>query len=141
MPHFRTLLPLLAVILLPWPASAQAYLDQIGYSALRNRLGAATPNGTGVWVAQVEALDNGSYAPDPSVAAGRPGFTLTLKSGSSGISGHATGVASIFFGNGAMATGVTQVDAYSADHWITDGFLGTGSALPTITGIPKVSNH
>jgi hypothetical protein len=142
MPRVRFLVPLLAAAISAGPAPAQTYLDQIGYTALQGRLGAATPNGAGVWVAQVEAIDQGNYAPDPAVAAGRPGFTLTLRSGASGISGHATGVAGIFYGNGGMATGVTQVDAYSADHWIGNGFLGSGTVnLPPITNIPKVSNH
>jgi hypothetical protein len=139
MPRVRFLAPLLAAVVTYAPAPAQTYLDAIGYTALQARLGANTPTGAGVYVAQVEA--GPTYAPDPSVAVGRPGFTLTLRSGPSDISAHATGVAGIFYGNGGMATGITQVDSYLADAWLTDGFLGTGSTLPTITNIPKVSNH
>lgn len=137
----------LALVLFAAPAAGQTYLDRIGYTALQIRLGAATPTGAGVQVMQVEASVSTSetiYAPDPAVAAGRTGFTLNFLSTPAPppYSGHATGVAQIFFGNGGMATGVTRVDAYLADHWIGDGFLGTGTAaLPPITNIPKVSNH
>ena len=144
MPRVRFLVPLLAAVVTYAPAPAQTYLDAIGYTALQARLGVNTPNGAGVYVAQVEANNSSTgtaYAPDPSVAAGRPGFTLTLRSGASDISSHATGVAGVFYGNGGMAAGVTQVDSYLADDWLQDGFLGTGSTLPPITNIPKVSNH
>lgn len=130
----------LALALPAGPATGQ-YLDSIGYTSLKARLGASTPNGAGVRVVQVEALENGNYAPDPGVAAGRPGFTLTQQSGPSGISSHATGVASFFYGNGSMAFGITQVESYSANHWISTGFLGVGSTLPPTVNIPKVSNH
>jgi hypothetical protein len=132
---------LAVVALLTGPAPAQSYLDAIGYTDLQTRLGAATPNGAGVWVAQVEADASNSYTPDPSVASGRTGFAITLKSGTSVIDGHATGVASLFYGNGTMASGVTRVDSWYSNDWLTTGFLGTGSTLPPTTNIPKVSNH
>src|SRR5437867_3137266 len=125
MSRVRFLLPLLAVVFSSLPATAQNYLDQVGYTALRNRLGTATPTGAGVWVMQVEAnvstTGGDIYGPDPSVASGRPGFTITYRSPpapdpvTGPFSGHATGVASIFYGNGGMATGVTRVDSYDAD--------------------------
>jgi hypothetical protein len=108
---------------------------------LQARLGAATPNGAGVWVAQVEATGGTSYEPDPSVASGRPNFAITLKSGASTYDGHATGVASLFYGNGNMATGVTRVDSWYSNDWLTSGFLGSGTTLPPTSNIPKVSNH
>jgi hypothetical protein len=94
-----------------------------------------------VWVAQVEATGSTSYEPDPSVASGRPNFAITLKSGTSTYDSHATGVASMFYGNGTMASGVTRVDSWYSIDWLTTGFLGTGSTLPPTSNIPKVSNH
>ena len=45
----------LALLTAPGPAAGQSsYFDQIGYTDLQNRLGAATPTGAGVPVMQVE---------------------------------------------------------------------------------------
>jgi hypothetical protein len=132
---------ILAAWFLTGPATAQTYLDTIGYTDLQTRLGAATPNGAGVWVAQVEADASTSYTPDPAVGSGRPGFAITLKSGTSVNDSHATGVAFLFYGNGSMASGVTRVDSWYSNDWLTSGFLGFGSTLPPTSNIPKVSNH
>lgn len=130
--------------------AAQAqYWEQVGYNALVARLGAAnTPNGSGVRVAIVEANEAGNtgfrYAPDPSLNPDRPGFSITQHSGTgTGYSGHAGGVAGVFFGNTSMATGITNVDSYEANHWILSGQLQYNTTnLPLISNpIAKISNH
>lgn len=123
-------------------AAGQGLSVTIGYADLQARLGAATPNGAGVWVAQIEAGASNAYAPDPVIAVGRPGFNITAKSGTTGFFPHATSVADSFYGNVSMASGVTRVDSWQSDNWLMSGFLSSsGGGLPPISNIPKVSNH
>jgi hypothetical protein len=141
----RWFLSLLTVCTASLPVWSQGYFSTIGYNELQNRLGAAnTPNGAGVPVAQIEANGGGVYAPDPIIAAGRPGFTITFNGSATvpaGFSGHATSVGGIFFGNSSMATGITKVDAWDANVWI-DTVLNTNmTGVPPSTYLPKVSNH
>src|SRR5512147_287601 len=88
------------------PTVRAAYIDDIGYTALQTQLGAATPTGAAVRVAQVEApindVSGGAdpiFMPDPS----NPDFTgktLTPVSGnpSGSYSSHATTVGTLFYG-------------------------------------------
>jgi hypothetical protein len=128
------------------PAFGQGYFSTIGYTELQNRLGVAnTPNGAGVPVAQVEApVSPGIYAPNPNNANGRPGFSMTFNGTTtvpSSFSGHANGVAGVFWANGSMGSGITSVEAWDANVWIDSILLGSGTNLPPSTYLPKVSNH
>lgn len=135
--------------------------DDIGYTRLLAELnisGQTVPTGAGVPVLMAEACansmddDNDPMTPpvclawlpdsaDPQLS----GVTIVDRTGStSGLfSFHATGVARLFFGtNSSIAPGITQTDAYLAEHWLNSGFLHTGnsSALPLI-GSNRVANH
>jgi hypothetical protein len=128
------------------PAFGQGYFSTIGYTDLQNRLGIAnTPNGAGVPVAQIEAPEGpGIYAANPSNADGRPGFTMTFNGTTTvpgSFSGHANGVAGVFWANGSMGSGITNVDAWDANAWINTTLLESGTNLPPSTYLPKVSNH
>ncbi|HMO37316.1 MAG TPA: hypothetical protein PKA06_14860, partial [Gemmatales bacterium] len=80
-------------------AWSQTVFDQVGFSALQSRLGAGMPTGAGVEVMMGEALTGpNQYMPDVS-SAQFTGKTLTDRSGSGSVSGHATSVANWFFGN------------------------------------------
>ena len=150
----RHLLALLAASLTAGPTLAQTYLDQVGYTALVNRLQAAgqpVPNGAGVPVAQVEApvsTNPLTYAPDPAVFItgypdSVPGFTITYMTSPPPppYSGHANSVGNLFYGDGSMARGVRSVQAWEANDWI-GRVLNAGSVQPPVlTNLPKVSNH
>ena len=121
--------------------------DRIGLAALQARLGAATPDGTGVTVMQVEA-DADSAAPRAYLpnSASFPGKVFTDKSGGGVASGHATTVGDFLYGPLSPAPGVTDIDAYEAvsvngmslslGNWFTTGYLnlGGGSTTPDPLG-------
>jgi hypothetical protein len=62
------------------------------------------------------------------------------------FSGHAQSVAARFYGNTVSGTpGITNIDAYLADHWLTSGFLtpdGPGAQMPQPSvSSSRVANH
>lgn len=135
------------------PIAEATYLDDIGYSALQAQLGALTPTGTGVHVAQVEApindVSGGAapiFMPDPSYlstsGAEFAGKTITPIGGNPAgtYSNHATGVGSLFYGNyNSIAPGITQIDSYDANSWISSLYNplnGRATASPD-----RIANH
>lgn len=138
----------LSLVLLSSQAYAD-YRDDIGYTQLQAQLGLATPDGNGVAVTHVEAAigatdtDVGAWMPDVSTAqfSGKNILDQSVPL-SNGISGHATGVGGLFYGNTlSMASGIVDVDVYSAADWIIDGFLRTGSGLKPLVSDSRVANH
>lgn len=129
------------------PAAQASYITDIGYGALQAQLGASTPTGAGVRVAQVEApindVSGGAapiFMPDPSNGQ-FIGKTITAINGnlSGSFSGHATGVGELFYGNGSsIAPGVTQIDSYEANAWIDSLSTVFGNAT---TSPNRVANH
>ena len=115
------------------------YREDIGYHLLKDELGATIPTGKKVMVTQVEAASNGAWMPDPDKAGSSD---KTIIGGAPVFSQHATGVASLFYGNtGSMASGITHVDIYSAGNWLSDGALRVGEkALPSM-GTGRIVNH
>ena len=103
--------------------SSQAYADyrdDIGYTQLQTELGVAPPDGNGVAVTQVEAAigvtetNAGAWMPEigASQFSGKSILDQSLPV-SNGISGHATGVGGLFYGNtSSMASGIVEVDVY-----------------------------
>jgi hypothetical protein len=101
-----------------------------------------------VQVAQVEAPINDRsggaapiFMPDPSNAE-FTGKTITPVGGNASgtYSDHATGIGSLFYGNASsIATGITQIDSYDANSWITSLYNPvTGRAT---TSPDRVANH
>ena len=137
----------LAVTVLSQQAFAD-YKDDIGYTKLQSELGFTTPAGAGVAVAHVEAAivntlpEADAWMPDVSASQfdGKSIVDRSLPS-SNGISSHATGVGNLFYGNSAMASGIVNVDVYSASNWIIDGFLKTGSQFKPLLSESRIANH
>lgn len=105
-------------------ASADVF-DDIGYTALKLRLGAANvPTGAGYAVGQVEAEESaGNFGPN-TANADFAGKTFVPQSGAFGVSGHATSVGLALYGNTqSIAPGVGTVHVWSANLWVTTGFL------------------
>ena len=121
------------------------YRDDIGHTLLQTELGSSLPDGSGVNVAQMEATtSSGAWIPDasdPELLA-KTIIDQTFPA-SNGSSGHATGVAKFFYGDTqSVASGITTINAYSADDWLMSGFLNTGDSgnEPDFSG-DRVTNH
>ncbi len=123
----RTSLAIILTIVAP------ALADEIGYEELLARLGSAAPTGAGVPIVQVEANESAglSYRPNPAEA-DFAGKSFNLFSGGSTNSGHATFVGRNFYGSAGVAKGVTQINCFDANGWISSYLrVGAGqSALP-----------
>ncbi|MBP7948638.1 MAG: hypothetical protein KA004_03210 [Verrucomicrobiales bacterium] len=131
--------------------SAAEYTDDIGYVRLKAELGAATPNGAGLSVAQIEAPSNGAYAPlgGSGTFTGTPPFAgkqFTLKSGDSQGSFHASEVGRQFYGDAlwggrfGMATGITGINCHEANNWAGSGMLTPIFGAP-FAETKAVQNH
>lgn len=118
------------------------WMDDIGLTALRNELGGAMPTGAGITVSQIEAPFVTNYIPDPNNSE-LLGKSFNLKSGPSGVSGHATTVARNFYGTSTgVAPGVSTIDCYEAANFLTTGFLQTGNnTKPPSVETRRIQNH
>ncbi|HMP80185.1 MAG TPA: S8 family serine peptidase, partial [Pirellulaceae bacterium] len=128
---------------------AQATADEIGLTALRHRLGAASPTGDGVAVMLVEGLTSAnSYMPDrttPELA----NKNITDRSSNGSNSTHATSVASIGFGSHTgIAPGVSRIDVFKVfdlgdlnTDWLGGSYLRFGGGLPAVETELRVQNH
>lgn len=116
------------------------YKDDIGFTALQAQLGGSIPNGAGITVLQVEALEGSNYSPNlsnPQFA----GKTLTLYSGASSTSSHANTVAEYFYGNStSIAPGITSVGLAEANDYINALYNGGGTNAPGNLSGFKVQN-
>lgn len=137
------------IILLGLSSSVYAdYKEDIGYVQLQAELALAIPTGSGVKVTQVEAAigatetNIGAWVPDASAAQFSSNTILDQSLPvSNGISGHATGVAGLFYGSNAMGSGIVDVDVYSAADWLLNGFLEIGTNSPPVVSDSRVVNH
>ncbi len=146
-------LPILlcAVVFTLLPAIVMAdYRSDIGYTALQQELGTATPDGTGIRVTQVEGSEQvdgqNAWFPDPSHAE-FVGKTISNASGApAGLySSHATSVGGSFYGIArSVAPGVSNITAFSANDWMGGGALltvvGSGGTQP-LSSTSRVANH
>jgi hypothetical protein len=132
----------LTVVLLSTAAAHAGWQDDVGYTDLAARLGAATPDATGIDVTQVEATDaEGDYYPDDTLSE-FAGKTLTALSGPTGVSGHATNVAYIYYGlTLSISPGIDPIDVYQAGDWLQTGFLRTDSSFLPLTETRRIQNH
>lgn len=102
---------------------AADWREDIGFYQLQAELGASTPTGAGVNVSLAEAPrgDDGVFLPDTTTP-NFSGKSVTVASPFvSGFSGHATGVAELFFSNNdSIAPGVTNIAAYDANNFLNE---------------------
>lgn len=140
---------LLCGVVLPRLSQAQSLKDAVGYTQLKNELGGSLPTGAGVRVGLVEADTDASasivsFLPQTSSAefSGKSFTTIydPLSTATKTVSGHATGVASNFFGNTtSLAPGVSSVDLYEANDFV-DRVQNFGGGNPALTNV-SVMNH
>jgi hypothetical protein len=125
--------------------SADAFKGDIGYLILQDYLGDAMPDGSGIVVSQVEAFQtqsggNDAYLPSSTNPQFDGKTIIAGGSGGSGTSLHATGIGLLFYGNtSSVASGITQITAYQADHYMNN-ILKLGGSEPLLQST-KVQNH
>lgn len=131
----------------------QAYMVDIGYTALRNELGASTPTGAAVRVGHVEAPINdvsGGAAPIFMPNPANPEFsgktiTAVTANPTGSYSDHATTVGTLLYGaTGSIAPGITQINSYEANHWLSGLYLSSPNPNTNgqaATSPDRVLNH
>jgi hypothetical protein len=141
-----------ALLLASAAVHAQDYRNDLGYDDLVDRLGSAVPTGTGVTVMQVEA-STGSDSGNLPIWSPVSGSTSGLFSGaafdfvtrasgrSASTSGHAIGVGQLFYGNSALASGISTVHLGNAGDWLTTDFLRVGTPAPPAITNARIINH
>lgn len=111
-----------------------------GFFAAHQRLGRQVPLGRDVVTGHVEPTAD-QYIPKTTHPFLK-GVNFVPSSGPSAASSHATGTASIIYGQGGLAPGTKIVHAYSTQHWLTTGYLNTGTGKPPRDDCPaRVFNH
>ncbi len=131
----------LAAVACPGATVCAGFRDDVGYTQLQDELGAALPTGAGIPVSQIEAPDDGNYAPN-TASSEFDGKYFLFQSGSSGTSTHANGMAQRFYGNSiSTAPGVTDVHLYNADHWLGSGSLNVGLTGEPLLETQRIQNH
>ena len=146
----------LAVALFGGRSGALAdYKKNVGYTALKNALGSAIPDGSGLsLVTQTEAAavtdHDGNedtdpikvWMPDPGHPEFRGKKILNRSLSLPYYSGHATGVGANFYGvKRSMAPGIRTIESFLATHWLGTGFLGSDGTLKPQSSTGRIANH
>lgn len=131
------------------------FKEDVGWNVLKQTLGDAMPNGSGITVSQIEA---NAAVPDSDEEQEKevryypdvddPEFvakTITLLSehfAGTDVSGHATKVGRYLYGGTtSMASGISDVDVWEANHWNTTGFLNAGTMDAPEVETRRIENH
>lgn len=113
--------------------------SEIGFTRLQQLAGAELPTAPTQGLAQVEASEGGSnFEPNTALFTAK---TFVHKSGSSGVSSHATHVATNFYGSTSQLPGTCEVDLYSANTWLYSDFLKVGTFSAPVVQSRAVMNH
>lgn len=121
-------------------------LDDVGWTQLKNEIGVALEDGSGVVVAVAEAPADVDTTLTPPSVAYFPDVSDPLFAGknlhdatqtNAGVNTHATGVSKIFFGStisgtaASMASGITDITMFDANDWLARiGESSGGAAAP-----------
>ncbi len=117
--------------------------DDVGFTALQARLGGSTPTGLGIAVTQVEGTDSNGYYMPNTASTQFTGKTINNVTGSSsGISAHATIVASYYYGlTMSLSPGIDPIDVYEVNHWLNDGLLRLRTRYDPYNETRRIQNH
>jgi hypothetical protein len=141
--------PLLAILVLTALAVVATrplradWKDDVGYTRLQQTYATGVPVSVTNGVTQVEAGDasGNNYLPD-SAQSIFSGKTIANKSSGTGVSDHANGVGSYFYGNtSSLIPATTLIDAYAAVHWQGAGYLNFGTQNYPAVESRRVQNH
>ena len=145
---FRNAVCVLLLLLCSTQAFGQAYKATVGYDKLQSEVGASLANGAGVVVAMAEANTGGAGTNTYFLNTADPqflgkSFTDISNLSPRNVSGHATTVGLLFFGNtSSMANGVNNVQVYDAENFVlSQQRLGNVGVNPNATLGFSVMNH
>jgi hypothetical protein len=138
-------LQLYLLVLIGWWVAAcglhAGWQDEIGFTRLQDLAGPELPAAPLAGLTLVEAKESGvNYSPNTGLPA-FAGKTFVLKSGPSGVSGHATHAADNFFGTTSVLPGACPVDLYSAGSWLGGDFLNESSTDFPLVEVRAVQSH
>lgn len=126
--------------------SFAGYKEDIGYLKLADELGSDMPTGRSVSVTQTESMSGKTPAYMPDI--NKPEFKYKVITDQSSplplgpYSGHASGVARSFFGKNAMANGITHINCYSANGWLTGDYLKANKRSEQPAAVnDRIANH
>lgn len=131
------------MVLLLTPAAFAEWPDEIGYTALKHRLGSSLPTGNSIQIAQVEmpSGDDTDYLPDRSDPQ-LIGMTINWMSGAGGVSDHATRVGRYCIGLVShVQPGRLLIDSYEANNWAGPGLLLINTNQSPKEETRPVQNH
>lgn len=118
----------------------QSPAEANGFFAAHQRLGRQVPLGRDIIAGHVEPSGR-QYLPDATHPHLR-GVRIIEDSGHASVSPHATGTATMIYGQRGLAPGVKNVHAFSTDDWLTRGYLNAGMGLAPNNDHPaRVFNH
>lgn len=147
MKYFRFPLRLILALGLGVIAASADWRDEIGLARLQLLASEEIPNAPLEGLSQVEAEEAGTnYKPDTANLI-FTGKTFTDQSGISGVSGHATTVASFFYGLESHIPGACGIDLYrvggpqNANGWLNSDFLRQGTNNDPLVESRAVQNH
>lgn len=135
------------LLLFALPAIRADWKEDVGFYRLQRTFTTGVPVAVAAGVTQTEASDKAGnyYLPDDPSNPSQPEFalkTLINKSSGTGVSGHAVGVGSYFYGNYTSLIPATPViDSYNANSWIYTDFLQSASNALPANEPRRVQNH
>ncbi len=122
---------------------AADWRDEIGFTRLKLLAGAELPGAPSQGISQVEASESKTSTlciPDTTSAL-FSGKRFLLKTGATGVSLHATHVATNFYGSASQIPGACEVDLHYVNSWLNTGFLNLGTNSPPVVQSRAVQNH
>lgn len=114
-------------------SAAASHLEIVGFTDLQARYGTNLASGAGVVVAQVEGDSGAGYVPNTNIY---PERTFVFISGASGVSDHASTVASYYYGANSVSPGTTNIRMYEAIAFMEADGLLRGSRDPPLDPSP-----
>ena len=122
-------------VLIPLALAIPAFADHpswnfLGYWDLQDRLGAATPTGSGVVIGQVEAGNGQQYLPNTNEVQ-FDNLVITPMSGAGTTLNHANTVGKYNYGSDwSIAPEIPETKVWNAIDFVQNGFLRVSSGAP-----------
>jgi hypothetical protein len=151
----RTFTLSIFVVISIFSDSLADYEDDIGYTALKQKIGSEIPDGSSITlVMQVEAavmVDHDKddqtekisvWMPDPGHSEFKGKTIFNRSSSPAYYSGHATNAGRHFYGTlNSIAAGLKSIESFQANHWLSSGFLRSGNNFKPLNTASRMANQ